>query len=151
MPYGLFKGFNDNCVLVHGNFTLRSMLKDPRSDQLLAMVGPGMMLWAPREYELFRLAESGQEEAAVALPAPGAGGEAFLWRRWLYLLWDEVDNLVPGALTAPVSTWRQNHSCPGSPENLSAIARCDQAFRSRPDRCASARRGRNRPLPRIKR
>ncbi|MDU7870960.1 MAG: hypothetical protein E7J78_28105, partial [Pantoea sp.] len=20
--------------------------------------------------------------------------EAFLWRRWLYLLWDEVDNLV---------------------------------------------------------
>lgn len=29
----LFEGFNDNCVLVHGNFTLRSMLKDSRSDQ----------------------------------------------------------------------------------------------------------------------
>ena len=39
----LFRDFNDNAVLVHGNFTLRSMLKDPRSDQLLAMVGPGMM------------------------------------------------------------------------------------------------------------
>ncbi|VFS69317.1 Uncharacterised protein [Raoultella terrigena] len=37
----LFKDFNDNCVLVHGSFTLRSMLKDARSDQLLAMVGAG--------------------------------------------------------------------------------------------------------------
>ncbi len=27
------EGFNDNCVLVHGNFCLRSMLKDARSDQ----------------------------------------------------------------------------------------------------------------------
>ncbi|VEA77923.1 Uncharacterised protein [Salmonella enterica subsp. arizonae] len=27
-------------LLVHGNFCLRSMLKDARSDQLLAMVGP---------------------------------------------------------------------------------------------------------------
>ncbi len=69
----LFRDFNDNAVLVHGNFTLRSMLKDPRSDQLLAMVGPGMMLWAPREYELFRLAEGGRGgTAAVALPAAGA-------------------------------------------------------------------------------
>ncbi len=58
----LFEGFNDNCVLVHGNFTLRSMLKDSRSDQLLAMVGPGIMLWAPREYELFRLSEGGAAE-----------------------------------------------------------------------------------------
>lgn len=40
----LFEGFNDNCVLIHGNFCLRSMLKDSRSDQLLAMVGPGLML-----------------------------------------------------------------------------------------------------------
>lgn len=30
----LFEGFNDNCVLIHGNFCLRSMLKDSRSDQL---------------------------------------------------------------------------------------------------------------------
>ncbi len=34
----LFEGFNDNCVLIHGNFCLRSMLKDSRSDQLLAIV-----------------------------------------------------------------------------------------------------------------
>ena len=91
----LFDGFNDNCVLVHGNFTLRSMLKDPRSDQLLAMVGPGSMLWAPREYELFRLSDSGAAEGLLwhyLQRAPVA--EAFLWRRWLYLLWDEVAQLV---------------------------------------------------------
>ncbi|MEW5560046.1 YcbJ family phosphotransferase [Enterobacter asburiae] len=91
----LFEGFNDNCVLVHGNFTLRSMLKDSRSDQLLAMVGPGVMLWAPREYELFRLADSGLAEGLLwhyLQRAPVA--EAFLWRRWLYLLWDEVAQLV---------------------------------------------------------
>ena len=91
----LFDGFNDNCVLVHGNFTLRSMLKDPRSDQLLAMVGPGIMLWAPREYELFRLSDSGAAEGLLwhyLQRAPVA--EAFLWRRWLYLLCDEVAQLV---------------------------------------------------------
>lgn len=91
----LFDGFNDNCVLVHGNFTLRSMLKDPRSDQLLAMVEPGIMLWAPREYELFRLSDSGAAEGLLwhyLQRAPVA--EAFLWRRWLYLLWDEVAQLV---------------------------------------------------------
>ncbi|OUF17832.1 hypothetical protein AZ021_002507 [Enterobacter ludwigii] len=91
----LFDGFNDNCVLVHGNFTLRSMLKDPRSDQLLAMVGPGIMLWAPREYELFRLSDSGAAEGLLwhyLQRAPVA--EAFLWRRWLYLLWNEVAQLV---------------------------------------------------------
>ena len=91
----LFEGFNDNCVLIHGNFTLRSMLKDPRSDQLLAMVGPGIMLWAPREYELFRLSDSGAAEGLLwhyLQRAPVA--EAFLWRRWLYLLWDEVAQLV---------------------------------------------------------
>ncbi|WP_368543397.1 YcbJ family phosphotransferase [Enterobacter soli] len=91
----LFEGFNDNCVLIHGNFTLRSMLKDPRSDQLLAMVGPGIMLWAPREYELFRLSDSAQAEGLLwhyLQRAPVA--EAFLWRRWLYLLWDEVAQLV---------------------------------------------------------
>ena len=91
----LFEGFNDNCVLIHGNFTLRSMLKDPRSDQLLAMVGPGIMLWVPREYELFRLSDSGAAEGLLwhyLQRAPVA--EAFLWRRWLYLLWDEVAQLV---------------------------------------------------------
>ena len=91
----LFEGFNDNCVLIHGNFTLRSMLKDSRSDQLLAMLGPGIMLWAPREYELFRLSDSGAAEGLLwhyLQRAPVA--EAFIWRRWLYLLWDEVAQLV---------------------------------------------------------
>lgn len=55
----LFADFDDSSVLVHGNLTLRSMLKDVRSDQLLAMLNPGPMLWAPREYDLFRLSEEG--------------------------------------------------------------------------------------------
>lgn len=37
----LFEGFNDNCVLVHGNFTLRSMLKDSRSDNCWRWSGRG--------------------------------------------------------------------------------------------------------------
>lgn len=91
----LFENFNDNCVLIHGNLTLRSMLKDARSDQLLAMVAPGVMLWAPREYELFRLAGCEQSESLLwhyLRRAPVA--EAFVGRRWLYLLWDEVSRLV---------------------------------------------------------
>lgn len=91
----LFENFNDNCVLIHGNLTLRSMLKDPRSDQLLAMVAPGVMLWAPREYELFRLAGCEQSESLLwhyLRRAPVA--EAFVGRRWLYLMWDEVARLV---------------------------------------------------------
>lgn len=91
----LFDGFNDNCVLVHGNLNLRSMLKDPRTDQLLAVVGPGVMLWAPREYELFRLYDSALAEGLLwhyLQHAPVA--ESFIWRRWLYTLWDEVAQLV---------------------------------------------------------
>jgi hypothetical protein len=99
----LFKDFNDNCVLVHGNFTLRSMLKDPRSDQLLAMVGPGMMLWAPREYELFRLAESGQAEGCCGTTCAGrrwrkrfSGGAGSICCGMKWIIWS-----IPGALTAP--------------------------------------------------
>ncbi len=91
----LFADFNDNCVLVHGQFTLRSMLKDPRTDQLMAMINPGPMLWAPREYELFRLYDEGHAESLFwayqqRAPVP----ESILWRRWLYVLWEEVSNLV---------------------------------------------------------
>ncbi|AFJ47587.1 YcbJ family phosphotransferase [Shimwellia blattae] len=91
----LFADFSDNCVLVHGNFNLRSMLKDVRSDQLVAMVNPGPVLWAPREFELFGLYEDGpaselfwhyQQRAPVA--------ESFLSRRWLYVMWREVAQLV---------------------------------------------------------
>jgi len=91
----LFEGFNDNCVLVHGNFNLRSMLKDARTDQLVAVVGPGVMHWAPREYELFRLSDSALAEGLLwhyLQHAPVA--ESFIWRRWLYTLWDEVAQLV---------------------------------------------------------
>ncbi|EOI3560978.1 YcbJ family phosphotransferase [Cronobacter turicensis] len=91
----MFAGFNDNCVLIHGNFNLRSMLKDARSDQLLAMVNPGIVLWAPREYELFRLFDTPLAESLFwryIQRAPVA--ESFLWRRWLYVLWDEVAQLL---------------------------------------------------------
>ncbi|HKM97290.1 MAG TPA: YcbJ family phosphotransferase [Buttiauxella sp.] len=99
----LFEDFNDNCVLVHGNFTLSSMLKDGRSDQLLAMVNPGMTLWAPREYEIFRLYEQGQSESLLwhyLQRAPVA--ESFLWRRWMYVLWDCIAQLLQsGRLNRP--------------------------------------------------
>ena len=99
----LFEDFNDNCVLIHGNFTLSSMLKDGRSDQLLAIVNPGMTLWAPREYEIFRLYEAGQSESLLwhyLQRAPVS--ESFLWRRWLYVLWDGVDQLLQtGRLNRP--------------------------------------------------
>ncbi len=91
----LFDNFSDGCVLVHGNFTLRSMLKDARSDQLTAIVNPGAILWAPREYELFRLQEQGLPESLLwhyLQRAPVA--EAFMWRRWLYVLWSEIARLV---------------------------------------------------------
>jgi hypothetical protein len=86
----LFEGFNDNCVLVHGNFTLRSMLKDSCTDQLLAMVGPGIMLWPLREYATFQAHDSALAWATWHYLQRAPVAEAFLWRRWLYLLWDEV-------------------------------------------------------------
>jgi hypothetical protein len=46
------------------------------------------------EYELFGSGQRGGGRPAVALPATRAVGGAFLWRRWLYLLWDEVAQLV---------------------------------------------------------
>lgn len=90
-----FNGFDDPCVLVHGNWRLASMLKEAHSDQLVAMMQPGNILWAPREYDLMRLADSGAEASLLQhylQRAPVA--EGFLWRRWLYQLWDCIDTLV---------------------------------------------------------
>ncbi|GBU12627.1 hypothetical protein AwEntero_12280 [Enterobacterales bacterium] len=91
----LFADFNDNPVLVHGNLSLRSLLKDPRSDQLLAMINPGTVLWAPREFDLFRLWEKGMSEQLLfsyLQRAPVA--ESFLARRWLYIVWECVAHLI---------------------------------------------------------
>ncbi len=91
----LLSDADDVAVMVHGNLTLRSLLKDARSDQLIAAINPGVTLWAPREYELFRLWEEGMPESLLwhyLKRAPVA--ESFLWRRWLYLLWSEVARLV---------------------------------------------------------
>ncbi|WP_406704773.1 YcbJ family phosphotransferase [Sodalis sp.] len=91
----LFDDFNEGCVLVHGNLSLRSMLKDPRSDQLLAMLNPGTVLWAPREYDLSRLSDEGMSEALLfhyLSRAPVA--EAFLCRRWLYAIWEAAARYI---------------------------------------------------------
>ncbi|QCR36545.1 YcbJ family phosphotransferase [Nissabacter sp. SGAir0207] len=99
----LFQDFDDSAVLVHGNLTLRSMVKDARSDQLLAMVNPGVVLWAPREYDLFRLSEegaAGELLGAYLQRAPVA--ESFVARRWLYALWEAVGRLLhTGQLDQP--------------------------------------------------
>lgn len=90
-----FDDFDDPCVLVHGNLSLRSMLKDAKTDQLLAMLNPGMMLWAPREYELFRLCEAGMPDQLLfryLQRAPVA--ESFLSRRWLYVVWEAVARMI---------------------------------------------------------
>lgn len=91
----MFTGFDDPCVLVHGNWRLASMLKEAHSDQLIAMMQPGNILWAPREYDLMRLANSGAEASLLQHYLQRAPvSEGFLWRRWLYQLWDCIDTLV---------------------------------------------------------
>ncbi|CND90038.1 Fructosamine-3-kinase [Yersinia nurmii] len=91
----LFADFDDSCVLIHGNLTLRSMLKDPRSDQLLAMLNPGPVLWAPREYDLFRLSDEGMPSQLLYRYLQKAPvSEAFVYRRWLYTLWELVGRFI---------------------------------------------------------
>jgi hypothetical protein len=91
----LFADFNDTAVLVHGNLSLRSLLKDPRSDQLLAMINPGTMLWAPREFELFRLWESDMSNQLMFRYLQKAPvSESFLSRRWIYVIWEMISRLI---------------------------------------------------------
>jgi len=91
----LFRDFDDPCVMVHGNVRLQSMLKNSRSDQLVAMTQPGIILWAPREYDLIHLGESPAETALLSTYLQRAPlSEGFVWRRWVYQLWDCIDHLV---------------------------------------------------------
>ncbi|AKA39841.1 YcbJ family phosphotransferase [Yersinia ruckeri] len=91
----LFADFDDSCVLVHGNLSLRSMLKDSRSDQLLAMLNPGPVLWAPREYDLFRLSDEGMStQLLYRYLSKAPVSEAFVYRRWLYTLWELVGRFI---------------------------------------------------------
>lgn len=110
----LFSGFSERCVLIHGNLTLSNMLKDPRSDRLLAIVNPGMMMWAPREYELFRLLEPGLADDLFWTYLQRAPvSESFMWRRWLYILWDEVAQLVnTGRINRPAFDTAANSLLP---------------------------------------
>lgn len=92
---GLFHEFDDPCVLVHGNLELSSILKDARNDSLLALVSPGTVLWAPREFDLYPLCctPTGSDLLSHYLyRAPVA--EGFVARRWLYALWEEMQRLI---------------------------------------------------------
>lgn len=105
----LFRDFDDPCVMVHGNVRLQSMLKNSRSDQLVAMTRPGTILWAPREYDLIHLDTSPAETALLhdyLQRAPVS--EGFVWRRWVYQLWDCIEHLVQtGTFNRP----RFDHAC----------------------------------------
>ncbi|PIJ51328.1 hypothetical protein BL250_01120 [Erwinia sp. OLTSP20] len=90
-----FNGFDDPCVLVHGNLTLQHILKTPRSERLLAAVNPGTILWAPREFDLFRLWQPGAASQLLTCYVSRAPvNQGFLWRRWLYALWESIDHLM---------------------------------------------------------
>ncbi|NIF20683.1 phosphotransferase [Candidatus Pantoea multigeneris] len=91
----LFNDFDDPAVMLHGNFRLSSIIKEPHSDLLLAMAEPGNILWGPREYELIYLSDQGVEGELLRLYLSHAPvDDGFMWRRWLYQLWSCVDSLV---------------------------------------------------------
>lgn len=91
----LMRDFDDPCVLIHGNVRLQSMIKNARSDQLLAMTQPGNILWAPREYDLIHLDDTPAGQALLQHYLQRAPvSEGFIWRRWYYQLWDCVDTLA---------------------------------------------------------
>lgn len=100
---------DEQCVLVHGNVTLRTIWRHVRTDQLLAMTDPGLIQWAPREYDLFRLYGDPLSEQLLACylrAAPPDG--AFLWRRWLYAVWESV---YAGLLTGKLAPARFQQAC----------------------------------------
>ena len=91
----LFADLKAPNVMVHGNLTLNTIIKDPHTGHLLAMVQPGRMLWAPAEYELFRLQNSPQEQSLLQCYLKKYGvDEGFVWRCSLYRLWDQVDQVI---------------------------------------------------------
>lgn len=105
----LFRDFDDPCVMLHGNLRLTSLIKNARSDQLLAMTQPGAILWGPREYELIHLGDTPMEQMLLQHYLQCAPvSEGFLWRRWLYQLWECIDELVQnGRFDRP----RFDHAC----------------------------------------
>ncbi len=62
------------------------------------MVGPGLMLWAPESRTVSPDINPLAEGFCFAYPQRRGG--SFIWRRWLYVLWDEVGNWsIPDVLT----------------------------------------------------
>lgn len=91
----LFNGFDDPCVLVHGNMAPTSIMKEAWADQLLAVINPGTVLWAPREFDLYPLCATGVGDDILSCylqRAPVA--EGFVARRWLYIVWEEIARLI---------------------------------------------------------
>ncbi|WP_343463208.1 phosphotransferase [Pantoea sp.] len=88
----LFHGFADPCVLLHGNLRLSHVRFVTDRDPQVAMVNPGDILWGPREFELRRLSEQGEDATLLQNYLQRAPvSEGFLWRRWLYQLWDCIE------------------------------------------------------------
>ncbi len=91
----LFADLNCPNVMIHGNLELKNIIKDPHTETLLAMVQPGRMLWAPAEYELFRLwNDPAGQRLILAYRQRFPLDEGFLWRCALYRLWHQVEQLV---------------------------------------------------------
>ena len=91
----LFADLSAPNVMVHGNLTLNSVIKDTRTGNLLAMVQPGRMLWAPAEVELFRLHNTPPEQSLLQCYLTRYGvDEGFIWRCSLYRLWHQVEQLI---------------------------------------------------------
>ncbi|MGL5726783.1 MAG: phosphotransferase [Plesiomonas sp.] len=86
-----FSEFDDASVLVHGDFKLRNLLKDAKTDQLIAAIDPGPMQCAPREFDLIHLCcEPFAEKVLSTYLQRAPVAEQFAARRWLYKVWDEV-------------------------------------------------------------
>lgn len=91
----LFADLSQPNVMIHGNLELKNIIKDSHTDRLLAMVQPGRMLWAPAEYELFRLwTEAAGQSLVLAYRQRYPLDEGFIWRSALYRLWYEVEQVV---------------------------------------------------------
>jgi len=88
----LFHGFADPCVLLHGNLRLSHIRLATQHTPQVAMVNPGDILWGPREFELRRLSDLGEDATLLQNYLQRAPvSEGFLWRRWLYQLWDCIE------------------------------------------------------------
>lgn len=91
----LFADLSQPNVMLHGNLELSNIIKDPHTESLLAMVQPGRILWAPAEFELFRLWNAPVGQAIILKYRHRHPlDEGFIWRCPLYRLWYQAEQVV---------------------------------------------------------